>query len=51
MGKSSPRCDACKKRIRPNHYELRLTDPMTGQVVGHYHARPGCPARGPRTST
>jgi len=39
---TSTRCDACNKRIRRNHHELRLTDPMTGQKVGHYHARPEC---------
>jgi hypothetical protein len=39
---AATRCDACDRRIRKNHHELRLTDPMTGQVVGHYHTRPDC---------
>jgi hypothetical protein len=32
------KCDACGKRMRPVHHELHLTDPMTGQVIGRYHA-------------
>ena len=36
------RCDCCNKRIRLNHHELVLSDFMTGQVVGHYHARLEC---------
>src|SRR4051794_29233147 len=39
-----PRCDACNKRIRRNHHELLLSDFQTGQIVGHYHARPECQA-------
>jgi hypothetical protein len=37
-----PRCYACNKRVRLNQHELVLSDFMTGQVVGHYHARPEC---------
>ncbi len=37
-----PRCDACDKRIRPNHHYIRLSDLTTGQVIGRYHARPPC---------
>jgi hypothetical protein len=33
-----PRCDACKRRLRENQHELHLTDPLTGQVIGRYHA-------------
>jgi hypothetical protein len=36
-----PRCDACKWRLRENQHELHLTDPLTGQVIGRYHADPG----------
>jgi hypothetical protein len=36
------KCDACGKRMRPSHHELHLTDPRSGQVIGHYHARPDC---------
>jgi len=42
VSKKPPRCDACNRRIRRNHHELLLSDFQTGQVVGHYHARPGC---------
>lgn len=42
MSNKSPRCDACNKRIRPTPHELRLSDFVTGQLVGIYHARPGC---------
>ena len=44
MSHKPPRCDACNKRIRRNHHELLLSDFQTGQVVGHYHARPECQA-------
>jgi len=37
-----PRCDACDKRIRKTHHELRLSDLETGQLIGRYHARPAC---------
>lgn len=37
-----PRCDSCNRRLRRNQHELVLRDFMTGQVVGHYHARPEC---------
>ena len=40
--RSKPRCDACERRIRQNHHELRLSDFTTGQVIGHYHAHPPC---------
>jgi hypothetical protein len=33
-------CDACGKRIRPGHHELRLSDPRTDQEIGLYHAGP-----------
>jgi predicted RNA-binding Zn-ribbon protein involved in translation (DUF1610 family) len=36
-------CDACGRRLRPNHHELHLSDPQTGQLVGRYHA-PRCQA-------
>jgi hypothetical protein len=32
------RCDACGKRMRENHHELHLSAPLTGQVLGRYHA-------------
>jgi hypothetical protein len=38
MSTKPARCDACNSRIRRTHHELVLTEPMTGQVVGHYHA-------------
>jgi hypothetical protein len=41
---SSPRCDHCNRRIRENHHELQLADPLTGQRVGSYHTRPECQA-------
>ena len=45
MGKgTSPRCDHCGKRIRPNHHELRLSYPTSGQGIGRYHTRPDCQA-------
>jgi hypothetical protein len=36
------RCDSCERRIRPNQHGIRLADLETGQVLGRYHARPGC---------
>jgi hypothetical protein len=39
-----PRCDACNRRIRPSHHELRLSDLATGQAIGRYHAQPKCQA-------
>jgi len=36
------RCDACGKRVRRNQHELRLSDLITGQIIGCYHARPEC---------
>jgi hypothetical protein len=42
VGKGTPRCDACDRRIRKTHHELRLTDPLTSQIIGCYHSRPGC---------
>jgi len=42
MSYKPPRCDSCNRRLRPNHHELVLSDFLTGQVVGRYHARPGC---------
>jgi hypothetical protein len=42
VGKDATRCDNCGRRIRRNHHGLVLTDPLTGQEVGRYHARPGC---------
>jgi hypothetical protein len=41
--RATARCDACNKRIRRNQHELVLSDFLTGQIVGHYHA-PGCQA-------
>jgi hypothetical protein len=41
MSKKAPRCDACSRRIRPNHHELHLSDPLTGQLIGVYHAGAG----------
>ena len=35
----APRCDSCRKRIRPAHHEARLVDAETGQRIGSYHAR------------
>jgi hypothetical protein len=40
--KKRNRCDACGRRIRDSHHELRLFDPATGQIVGKYHTRPEC---------
>ncbi len=34
----APRCDSCRKRIRPAHHEARLLDAETGQRIGAYHA-------------
>jgi hypothetical protein len=42
MSNHPPRCDSCERRIRRNHHALRLSDLLTGQVGGYYHARPGC---------
>jgi hypothetical protein len=42
MSHQPPRCDACGRRIRQNHHELRLSDFTTNQLIGRYHARPGC---------
>ena len=42
MSNNSPKCDACGRRVRPKHHELLLSDALTGQVIGHYHARPDC---------
>ncbi len=42
MSAKQLRCDACNRRLRPNQHELHLSDPMTGQLVGKYHARPDC---------
>jgi hypothetical protein len=39
--KKQRECDACGKRIRASHHELRLRDALTGQAIGLYHA-PGC---------
>ena len=33
-----PKCDACGKRLREYHHELVLTDFVTDQVIGRYHA-------------
>jgi hypothetical protein len=33
-----PKCDACGRRIRTNTHELRLSDLVTGQFLGRYHA-------------
>jgi hypothetical protein len=41
MSKKLPTCDGCNRRIRPNHHELRLSDPSTGQLIGIYHAGAG----------
>jgi hypothetical protein len=35
------RCDACNRRLRPNQHELHLSDPLTGQLIGRYHAGAG----------
>jgi hypothetical protein len=42
MSAKQLRCDACNRRLRPNQHELHLSDPLTGQLVGKYHARPDC---------
>jgi hypothetical protein len=36
------RCDSCERRVRPNQHGIRLSDLLTGQLVGQFHARPGC---------
>ena len=36
-----PKCDACGRRIRAGHHELRLSDPRTSQLIGLYHAGAG----------
>lgn len=38
----APRCDHCGRRIRKSQHELRLSDALTGQAIGLYHARPAC---------
>ena len=42
--KKQRKCDACGKRIRASHHELRLRGALTGQAIGLYHARPHCQA-------
>lgn len=37
-----PKCDSCNRTIRKNQHELLLSDALTGQRVGHYHAVPRC---------
>lgn len=39
--KNSARCDACNRRLRPSHHELHLSDALTGQLIGRYHAGVG----------
>jgi hypothetical protein len=36
------RCDSCGRRVRPSQHGIRLSDLDSGQVLGTYHARPGC---------
>ena len=38
----SPVCDSCNRRINKSQHELVLSDALTGQKVGRYHARPRC---------
>jgi hypothetical protein len=42
MSHKPPRCDSCNNRIRTNQHALRLSDLLTGQVLGLYHGRPDC---------
>jgi hypothetical protein len=42
MGSKPLRCDHCDRRIRTSHHALRLSDLLTGQVLGLYHGRPDC---------
>ncbi len=42
MNKKTLQCDACGRRIRINQHDLLLRDFETGQILGHYHAHPGC---------
>jgi hypothetical protein len=42
-GSGTVLCDACDGRIRRDEHELRLSDPLTGQRIGTYHA-PRCQA-------
>jgi hypothetical protein len=41
MSTKQPRCDACNCRIRSNQHELHLSDPLTRQLIGRYHAGEG----------
>jgi hypothetical protein len=36
--KGTPRCDACGRRLRQNQHEVHLSDFLTGQLLGRYHA-------------
>jgi len=38
---SNKHCDKCSCRVRPNHHALLLSDLLTGQRIGYYHA-PQC---------
>jgi hypothetical protein len=38
VSKKPPRCDSCNRRIRRSQHELRLSDLLTGQLLGRYHA-------------
>jgi hypothetical protein len=43
MSNNKPlRCEACGRRIRPAHHELRLSDLLSGQLIGRYHGNPDC---------
>lgn len=37
--------------MRDNHHELVLSDPLTGQVLGHYHTGPAWPKCAPRAAS
>jgi hypothetical protein len=36
------RCDSCGRRVRESQHGIRLSDLLTNQTLGRYHARPGC---------
>ncbi len=36
--KGTPKCDSCGRRFRQNQHELHLSDFLTGQLLGRYHA-------------
>ncbi len=40
--KQPMRCDSCDRRVRPNQHGIRLSDLLTGQLIGQFHARAGC---------